>query len=123
MENNNFGFQETKFSEVMPPKPNNYMALSIIATILGLCYCVGLIGGIVAIVMSSQSSSKYNRGDYEGAVKAAKVAKIIGLIVLVFFVIQIINLLYNVYSMGGWDAYILEIKEGFEQGFEAGQNM
>ena len=38
MENNSFGFQETKFSEVTQPKPNNYMALSIVATILGFCY-------------------------------------------------------------------------------------
>lgn len=114
MENNSFGFQETKFGEVTQPKPNNYMALSVVATILGLCYCFGIIGGIVAIVMSSQSSTKYLKGDYEGAVKAAKVAKIISLIVLVLFALQVINLVYNINQMGGWDAYMLSIQEAVE---------
>ena len=45
-----------------PPMPPTYLAWSIAVTIL----CC-LIGGIVAIVYSSQVSSRYIAGDYQGA--------------------------------------------------------
>ena len=52
------------------PKPENYLVQSILAT---LCCCLPL--GIVAIVYSSQVDSKYNLGDYSGAVIASNNAK------------------------------------------------
>lgn len=52
------------------PKPNNHLALAIITTIL----CC-LPAGIVSIVYATQVNSKYNVGDYEGAIKASKNAK------------------------------------------------
>ncbi len=54
----------------MPPMPNNYLAWSIIVTLL--C-CLPF--GIVAIVYSSKVSSAYNQGDYDGALKASNTAK------------------------------------------------
>lgn len=53
-----------------PPKPDNYLVWSILATL----FCC-LIGGIIAIIYSTQVDSKYNAGDYAGAESAAKTAK------------------------------------------------
>ncbi len=60
---------ETQNQE-MQPKPNNHLALAIITTII----CC-LPAGIVSIVYATQVNSKYNAGDYEGAVRASKNAK------------------------------------------------
>ena len=54
-----------------PPMPPTYLAWSIAVTIL----CC-LIGGIVAIVYSSQVSSRYIAGDYQGAEYASRQARI-----------------------------------------------
>ncbi|SEK22743.1 Interferon-induced transmembrane protein [Aquimarina amphilecti] len=61
--------------EANQPRPNNHLALAIISTIL----CC-LITGIVSIIYSTQVNSKYDAGDYEGAVAASKNAKLWGLI-------------------------------------------
>lgn len=53
-----------------PPMPDNYLAWSIVATLL----CC-LPTGIVAIIYSSKVSSRYNEGDYDGALRAASSAK------------------------------------------------
>ncbi|RZS90439.1 CD225/dispanin family protein [Aquimarina brevivitae] len=53
-----------------PPRPNNYLALSIISTIL----CC-LVTGIVSIIYSTQVNTKYDAGDYAGAEQASKNAK------------------------------------------------
>lgn len=52
------------------PMPPNYLAWSIVVTIL----CC-LIGGIVAIIYSTQVSSRYMAGDYEGAERASRNAR------------------------------------------------
>lgn len=54
-----------------PPMPPTYLAWSIAVTLL----CC-LVGGIVAIVYSSQVSSRYIAGDYEGADYASRQARI-----------------------------------------------
>jgi len=124
METNNFepSFDAfgNKAQAQMPAKPSNYLALSIIATILGFCSCIGLLLGIVAIVMSAQSGKKYEQGDYEGSVKAAKNAKIISFVVLAIFVIHIAYAWYNIQQMGGLDAYMETIQEAIRQGQAAG---
>lgn len=56
--------------ETKPTRPVNYLALSIIATIL----CC-LPSGIVSIVYSSKVNSEYNNGNYDGALKASRNAK------------------------------------------------
>ncbi|MBB1140789.1 CD225/dispanin family protein [Myroides sp. WP-1] len=120
MEQNNFEQNFDAFStqaqNQMPAKPNNYLALSIISTILGFCSCIGLILGIVAIVMSAQSGSKYDKGDYEGAVKAAKTAKILSLIVLATVILSFIYSWFSIQAIGGWDAYMEMFEEGMRQG-------
>lgn len=78
-----------------PSKPNNYLVMAIVATVLGLCSCLGLILGIVAIVYATQVDSKYNLGDYMGAEGAAKNAKLFSIIALVLDGIGIvINVVY-----------------------------
>ena len=52
------------------PKPSNNLVWAILAT---LFCCLPL--GIAAIVFSTQVDSKWNAGDYEGALKAAKTTK------------------------------------------------
>ena len=54
-----------------PLMPRTYHTWSIIVTLFGF-----LIGGIVAIVFSSQVSSRYIAGDYEGADYASRQARI-----------------------------------------------
>ena len=51
--------------------PDNYLAWSVIVTIL----CC-LIPGIIAIIFSASVSSKYYRGDLEGARRASRNAQI-----------------------------------------------
>ena len=103
MEFNQFENQQKEVRE----KPNNNMALSITATVLGLCsiWCIGLVLGIIAIVMSSQSTSKYNLGDYDASVKSAKNAKMLALIALGLFVVTIIYTIYTIMTAGGINAY------------------
>ena len=116
----NFGASSTQASNQMPPKPNNYLALSIVSTVLGFCSCIGLITGIVAIVMSAQSGSKYDKGDYEGAVKAAKTAKILSLVTLGLVILSFIYTWFSIQAVGGWDAYMEIFEEGMRQGQAAG---
>lgn len=66
-----------------PPLPPTYLVWSVIMTIL--C-CT--IPGIVAIVFSSQVTSKYMVGDYEGAVKASRNAEIW---IIVSFVLGVLS--------------------------------
>mgnify|MGYP001257154049 CR=1 FL=1 len=73
-----------------PPRPNNHLALAIISTIL----CC-LITGIVSIIYSTQVNTKYDAGDYDGAMQASKNAKtwaLVGIIagavgVIIYFAI------------------------------------
>ncbi|MGN0222740.1 MAG: CD225/dispanin family protein [Muribaculaceae bacterium] len=73
----------------MPPRPDSYLVWSILVTIF--C-CLPL--GIVAIVKSSHVDSRYNSGDYQGALKASNDAKNWVIISAVSgVVIQVINVI------------------------------
>ena len=58
-----------------PTKPNNYLALAIISTIL----CC-LPAGIVSIVYSTKVNSEYHQGNYAEAERASKNAKTWGIV-------------------------------------------
>ena len=64
----NYTYQQKAPTEngEMPECPDNYLGWAIAATLL--C-CMPL--GIVAIVYASTVKTRYNRGDYDGAVKAS----------------------------------------------------
>lgn len=100
--------ETTTFSE--NTMPNNNMTLAIIATVLGLCSpcCIGLILGIVAIVMASQVKTKFDSGDFAGAMSSAKNAKILSYIAIGLLALNIIYLL----GFGGMAAY-QEILESY----------
>lgn len=79
------GLVENRQSNIVPPpKPNNYLVLSIISVLFCLPF------GVVAIIMSVMSDSSYNRGDYADAVNKAKLAKIFSLIGIIFIVAYIV---------------------------------
>lgn len=76
----------------LAPRPKNYLAWSIVTTVL----CC-LIGGIVAIVYSAQVDSKYNAGDYAGAQQSSDSARkwnigsmIVGLLVNLIYVVAMV---------------------------------
>ncbi len=56
--------------EIKPRRPNNYLALAIISTIV--C-CLPL--GIVSIIYSTQVNTAYDMGDYNKAERASNNAK------------------------------------------------
>lgn len=104
--------------------PNNYMVISIVATVLGvLCFwsncCISMVIGIVAIIFSLQSSSKYTLGDANGAENSANTAKILGITSLVLIgvslVATIIGFIMMLGDIGGWKDYIEGIKEAVEE--------
>ena len=94
----NSSFQSTNLNDFsQPAKPDNYLVISIVATVLGLCSCIGLILGIIAIVFATQVDSKYSMGDYDGAQKASNNAKILAYISLGFAALGIIiNVVYMI---------------------------
>ena len=93
--------ETTSFSE--NTMPNNNMTLAIIATVLGLCSpcCIGLILGIIAIVLSSQVKTKFESGDFAGALSSAKNSKILAYIAIGLLALNLIYLL----GFGGMAVY------------------
>lgn len=65
-------------------KKSQWMTLSIVATVLGLCSCIGLILGIIAITKCSTANNLYQRGDEIGAQSADENAKIMCFVALGF---------------------------------------
>jgi predicted PurR-regulated permease PerM len=90
--------------------PNNNMTLAIIAAVLGLCSpcCIGLILGIIAIVLSNQVKTKFERGNLAEAISSAKNSKILSFIAIGLLVLNLIFLL----SFGGVATY-QEILENY----------
>ena len=66
-----------EMNQTLPEKPKTHMVMAIVSTVLSLITCTiyGILPGIVSIVFASQVSSKYNKGDYEGAQNNSKYAK------------------------------------------------
>ncbi|MCO4822623.1 MAG: CD225/dispanin family protein [Flavobacteriaceae bacterium] len=62
-------------NEIKPPRPNSYLALAIISTIL--C-CLPI--GIVSIVYATKVNSAYEDGNYDEANRASNNAKTWGLV-------------------------------------------
>ncbi len=108
-------------SPVKPEKPNNNLALAIIATIVSLITCcgwiscIGVILGIIAIVFSTQVDSKYFAGDYVGAESSAKNAKLLSLIAIGTVVLSIVWIIVSIIMAGG----VAAIMEQYETMMEA----
>ena len=121
-----YGQQQS--SANIPPQenypPNNYMALTISATAVGLLLClsnccISMILGIIAIVFSTQVNSKFAMGDYRGAESSSNTAKILGIVSLVLTAVSFIGTIiyYIIFfnSIGGWEGYMEMIQEMIEQ--------
>lgn len=78
-----YGSGENNGSREVPPMPSTYLVWSIVMTVL-CCF----IPGIVAIIFSSQVSSRYYIGDYEGAQRASNRAQIW---IIVSFVLGVLS--------------------------------
>ncbi len=78
--------------QTMGARPRNYMAQSIILTVLSLMFC-GLPIGIVPLIFSIMVNSKYDSGDYQGSLSSSSTAKtwcivcwsLVGVLVLIVF--------------------------------------
>lgn len=103
---------------VVPPTPPatsqpipNYLAWSIISTVLGLCLCCpALITGIVAIVFSSKVNSLLAQGDLDGARRASANAKTW---CWVTTALAIVGLLINIVMLatGGMQSYMEYVQQ------------
>lgn len=97
-------------------KPNNYMVLAIIGTILGLftpC-CLGIVLGIIAIIYATQVNTKYNIRDFEGSLKSSKTAKILSIISVVIGGISLIIFTVNI-VLYGFNYYIELINQYYSK--------
>lgn len=95
-------------NQSQPSMPPNHLVLSIITTIL----CC-LPAGIVSIVYASQVNSKYNAGDYEGALRASKNAKTWWIVAVVSGLVILIGYIVFIFVFAGeafWEAYEAEIE-------------
>lgn len=91
---------------IAPGTVPNYLAWSIIGTVLGFCLCcfIGAAPGIVALVFSSKVNTLLGQGDLAGAQRASSTAKTW---CIVATVLAAIGLLLNVISAftGGTEQY------------------
>ncbi|MCR5455520.1 MAG: CD225/dispanin family protein [Bacteroidales bacterium] len=80
-------------------KPQNYLVLSIVLTVLGACSCLPLITGIISIVFAAKVDSEWNIGHADEAKKASDKAKLFAIITAVLLVLSwIISLFSGVMS-------------------------
>jgi hypothetical protein len=92
---------------IAPGTVPNYLAWSIVVTVLSLCLCciIGTIPGIVAIVFSAKVNTLLGQGDLAGAQRASSTAKTW---CWVTTGLCIIGLLWTIYSLtlgGGMAQY------------------
>lgn len=103
--------------------PENYMVLSIVATVIGCVTCctsccVSAILGIIAIVFSSQVSTKYISGDYEGALNSGKTAKTLAIVSLALTGVAFLGtMIYYaiVFSTAGFETFMDQYMEALEE--------
>ncbi|MFV0420397.1 MAG: CD225/dispanin family protein [Dysgonomonas sp.] len=104
-----------------PAKPDNNLALSIIATIVSLITCcgwvscIGVILGIIAIVFSTQVDSKYFAGDYVGAEGASKNARLLAFIAIGTVVLSIVWIIVSIVIAGGFSSIMEQYQNALEQ--------
>lgn len=104
---------QENFSSFDTPQtpPDNNMTLAIIGTVVGLCSpcCIGFIAGIVAIVFSTQVNTKFNQGNYEGALSSAKNSKTLSYVAIGLGVLGlIINVVWYLVNK---DSYMMMIEQ------------
>jgi len=93
-----------------------------VLAIIGLfCCCFAGLGFILSgiafyIAISKLKEAKLNPENYEAAsIKAMETAKIVSLVILIINIIYFFFAIFQIYSMGGWDAYMEQTKSLMEQ--------
>lgn len=88
-----YGYTPYGYGPPPGPKPNNYLVPAIAATLL----CC-LPAGVAGIVFAAQVDSKWNAGDYDGAMQSAKNARTwtyvsfgVGLVLTTLYVVIMIS--------------------------------
>jgi len=92
------GYQQQSMYDNSVKKSQN-MTIAIIATVLGLCSCLGMVFGIIAITKVNSANTKYAHGDYEGGLKDDQNAKTMAIIGLVLdgigLIVSVVQLIYS----------------------------
>lgn len=128
-ETNYQGFQEpvqetnnwNNPNSMQPTKPDNNLALSIIATVVSLITCcgwvscIGVILGIIAIVFSTRVDAKYTAGDYIGSENASKNAKILSYIAIGTVILSIIMIIVSIAIQGGVSGFMERYQDVMDQ--------
>ncbi|MEF3082443.1 CD225/dispanin family protein [Luteimonas sp. SMYT11W] len=85
----------------------NYLAWSIVVTVLSLCLCciIGTIPGIVAIVFSAKVNTLLGQGDLAGAQRASNTAKTWCWVTTGLCVIGLLWTIYSLTLGGGMAQY------------------
>jgi len=84
--------------------PQDYMTLSIVATVLGVitCTCIPLITGIIAIVFSNKARQAWAAGDVSGFESASNTARIL---MIVSFVVIALGIVLNIILLATGNFY------------------
>ena len=92
-----------------------------VLAILGLlCCCASGLGFILAgiaffIAQSKLKEAKLNPENYDAtSVKTMNTAKTIALVIFIINILFFLMSIYQIYSMGGWDAYMEQVREMVE---------
>lgn len=100
--------------------PNVTIALVLSIISFLCCICSSGLGGLlmsgIALFLTSKDEKKYNENpeDYSNYPQL-KTAKIIAIIGLVIAILTIAVVIFSITSAGGWDAYLEQQKEVYEQ--------
>lgn len=101
-------------------KQLNPTIVYVLAIIGLLCCCFGGLGFILAgiafyIAHSKIKDAQLNPEAYEGDLKPMNTAKTVALVVLIINILYLLMSIYQVYSMGGWEAYMEQVNGMVEQ--------
>lgn len=122
-----YGQGQRQYGGNIPPQdnypPQNYMAINIVATVVGLLCCgncfISMIIGIIGIVFASQVNSKFMMGDVRGAESSANTAKILGISSLILSGLTLIGTIayyaFIINAAGGIDVFMETFREAMEQ--------
>ncbi|MFA5557099.1 MAG: CCC motif membrane protein [Flavobacteriaceae bacterium] len=95
------------------PNSTAVLVLGILSIVLACCCSIfGSILGVIGLILANKAIAQYNESpeQYDGFnnVKTGKILNIIGIVLGVLFLLWTI---FQIYSMGGWNAYMEDIQE------------
>ncbi len=90
----------------MPVQHTNWLPWAIVATVLGLCNCLGIVFGIIGIVNANNANEAYARGDYSTARSCNGTARVMTIIGLVLGGLALISYV-GVFNIFPWALFTL----------------